>query len=387
MIVRTFIEPHLRHRSYLLAASGGNALVVDPNRWVDQYLSQAAQDHVTITTVIDTHVHSDYVSGAPLLARRTNAVLAISGCGDRDRRPHFTSGTNVHWVSPGDVLRVDDLCLTARHAPGHSTEHLSFVVSGPDGNILGAFTGDSNGDPPLSTAPMWPTHDAGAPDLLCDRPRYFSEVERINRGGGRARRRRHHWETVVVDDLAALIASCAVFVDIRPNAITTGYLPGSLLVPLGDSFVLRAGSLLRYGMPVRIVCDSPEQVDEVGSYLSLIGLDDISGWIPAPVLTSYEARGGTLERLRTATPRDAIDWLADGALLLDVRSTAEWNQRHMRHAVHTPLPHILDDVRDVDRDTPVVVYSQEESPSVVAVTALRRAGFSTVLQLVGAVPS
>lgn len=385
MTLSTFVNRHLGHRSYLLGSTATReATVIDPERHIDEYISVATQAGLTITTVIDTHLHADYVSGARALARRTGALLCVSGCGGPNQQYDFASERGVRSLHAGDTIAVGELRIEARHTPAHAPEHLSLLVTDPRAGQtpVGVFTGDSAW-PQADGLPLWPAHTPDASDMACDRPRYFAEIARINRRGAHAWRQRRHWPPVALRELAGLIASCALFVDLRPDAGASGFLPGSVLLAMDDSFVVRAGSVLRYGMPIYVVSASEEEVANAAALLSLIGLDHVYGWVSASAVPAYAGGGGVLEYVRMTTPRDAVDLLVDGALLLDVRSTVEWNTRHLKHALHTPLSHVIDDVRDVDRDTPLVVYSEEGVRSVVAATALRRAGFSSVANLTG----
>ncbi|CAN0503144.1 unnamed protein product [Phaeothamnion confervicola] len=77
MFFRQYYLDCLSHASYLVGDTGtGCAVVVDPQRDVDQYLVDARENGVTITKVIETHFHADFVSGHLELAARTGASIA-----------------------------------------------------------------------------------------------------------------------------------------------------------------------------------------------------------------------------------------------------------------------------------------------------------------------
>src|SRR5688500_19791043 len=83
MILKRFYDDKLAQASYLIGcAATGEALVVDPNRDVDQYVRAAESEGVEVTHVTETHIHADFVSGARELARRTGATLYLSDEGD-----------------------------------------------------------------------------------------------------------------------------------------------------------------------------------------------------------------------------------------------------------------------------------------------------------------
>lgn len=121
-----FYDTDLAQGSYLIGCqAAGQAVVVDPRRDVDVYLSAAQAHGLTITAVTDTHVHADYVSGARELAAATGAELWLSGEGGDEWRYRFEHRALGH----GDVIKVGNVTLEALHTPGHTPEHLSFLIT------------------------------------------------------------------------------------------------------------------------------------------------------------------------------------------------------------------------------------------------------------------
>ncbi|XRQ09830.1 MBL fold metallo-hydrolase, partial [Actinomadura welshii] len=122
-------------RSYL-AHDGRVALVVDPQRDIDRFLTLAGRLGVRITHVAETHVHNDYVSGGPALARVTGAAYLVAAADD--------VGFDRTAVTDGDEIAVSEtMRVRVVATPGHTFNHLSYVVSGPDGSPEGVFTGGS----------------------------------------------------------------------------------------------------------------------------------------------------------------------------------------------------------------------------------------------------
>ena len=76
MIFEQFYLECLSHASYLVGdQSTGRAVVVDPQRDIDQYLDRARELNLTITHVLETHFHADFVSGHLDLSKKTNAPI------------------------------------------------------------------------------------------------------------------------------------------------------------------------------------------------------------------------------------------------------------------------------------------------------------------------
>lgn len=145
MIFRRFYDEGLAQASYLVGcAATGEALVIDPNRDVEQYLEAAEAEGVRITAVTETHIHADFVSGSRELAQRTGATLYLSDEGDENWKYAFAAEAGAVLVKNGDSFTVGNLKIEVLHTPGHTPEHLSFVLTdtraatGP----MGVFTGD-----------------------------------------------------------------------------------------------------------------------------------------------------------------------------------------------------------------------------------------------------
>jgi hydroxyacylglutathione hydrolase len=126
MLFKHIYDEDLAQASYLIGCQAtGEAVVVDARRDVDTFVALAAHHGLRITAVTETHIHADYQSGSRELAARTGARLYLSDEGDRDWKYGF-GGTPLHH---GDVIRLGNVRLEAVHTPGHTPEHLSFLVT------------------------------------------------------------------------------------------------------------------------------------------------------------------------------------------------------------------------------------------------------------------
>src|SRR5215216_1301111 len=85
MLLRRLFDDKLAQASYLVICEHSKvALVVDPNRNVDQYIEAAARDNARIIAITETHIHADFVSGSRELAQKTGAQLYLSCEGGTD---------------------------------------------------------------------------------------------------------------------------------------------------------------------------------------------------------------------------------------------------------------------------------------------------------------
>jgi hydroxyacylglutathione hydrolase len=158
MLLERCYHEGLAQAGYLIACqASGEALVVDPNCQVTRYLDAAARAGVRIVAVAETHIHADVVSGARELARRAGARLLLSGCGPDAWQYGYAAADGARLLRSGDQIAVGRVLLEARHTPGHTPEHLVFLV-----------TDEAAADAPLGmlSGDFLFVGDVGRPDLL-----------------------------------------------------------------------------------------------------------------------------------------------------------------------------------------------------------------------------
>ncbi len=158
MLLKRFYDPKLAQASYLVGCtSSGEAVVVDPNRDTDPYLRAAESEGLRIAHVTETHIHADFVSGARELAHHTGARLYLSDAGGSDWRYAYSADSGATPLRDGSRLSVGTVELQVVHVPGHTPEHLAFLVtdSAAASEPMGALTGD-----------FIFVGDVGRPDLL-----------------------------------------------------------------------------------------------------------------------------------------------------------------------------------------------------------------------------
>lgn len=158
MILKRFYDEFLAQASFLVGCERTReAIVIDPNRSVRTYTDAAEDSRLRITAVAETHIHADFLSGAADLAENRNAQLFLSGMGGKDWGYAPRLDLKTRMLRDGDVVTVGSLRLQVLHTPGHTPEHLVFLVTDTtvSDQILGAFTGD-----------FIFAGDVGRPDLL-----------------------------------------------------------------------------------------------------------------------------------------------------------------------------------------------------------------------------
>jgi hydroxyacylglutathione hydrolase len=158
MIFKRLYDPKLAQASYLLGCpASGEALIVDPNRDIERYLQAAGDEGLRIAHVTETHIHADFVSGARELAHRVGARLYLSDAGGDDWKYEYLVDSRATALRDGSCLRIGAIELRVLHVPGHTPEHLAFLVTDTEtaSEPMGALTGD-----------FIFVGDVGRPDLL-----------------------------------------------------------------------------------------------------------------------------------------------------------------------------------------------------------------------------
>ncbi|WP_313478811.1 MBL fold metallo-hydrolase [Microbacterium sp.] len=129
MLLERIYDEDLAQASYVIGCQAtGEAIVIDPRRDVDEYMRLADKHGLRIAHVTETHIHADYLSGTREFAARTGARMHVSDEGG----PDWTYGTgfdDADRMHDGDEIVVGNVTLRAVHTPGHTPEHLSFLVT------------------------------------------------------------------------------------------------------------------------------------------------------------------------------------------------------------------------------------------------------------------
>ena len=160
MLFRQIWDQKLAQYAYLIGCQAtGEAIIVDPERDIDVYLELAEKEGLEITAVADTHIHADYLSGAREFAERGVKVYA-SDEGDADWKYEWLIGSDYNYqlVLDKDEFMIGNIKLTVVHSPGHTPEHIAFLVTDMGGGAdrpMGILTGDFGF-----------VGDLGRPDLL-----------------------------------------------------------------------------------------------------------------------------------------------------------------------------------------------------------------------------
>jgi hydroxyacylglutathione hydrolase len=403
MYFKQFYLSCLSHASYLLG-SDGEAAVVDPQRDIDQYLTEAHEQGFNIKYVIETHLHADFVSGHQELATRTGAEI-VFGAKAGASFPHRA-------VQDGDELRIGKVVLRILETPGHTPEGICVLVIDTDvsdqpqkiltGDTL--FIGDvgrpdlagSRGYTPEMMAAMlydslhqkiltladnvevYPAHGAGS---MCGRnisretsstigeqrkfnyalkpmardefvqlltanlpeaPAYFSQDAEINRSGAPALDALVQPAALSPEEFHKLKSENYVVLDVRSaGEFGAGHVPGSINIGLGGQFAMWAGSLIPLNTPIIVVVESGAELNEAVMRLSRVGIESVKGYLSGGFEEWINA-GFEIASVPQITVEELKELMEANSELqiLDVRRPSEYASGHAPAAVTAPLSNL-----------------------------------------------
>ena len=161
MFLRQIFDPHLSQYAYLIGCQKtGEAIVIDPQRDIDRYRDLAEKEDLKITAVAETHIHADFISGLREFASSDPEIkVYLSGDGGPDWQSEWADGLpNVIRLHDGDTFKIGQIEFKALHTPGHTPEHMVYLVTDLGGGA----------DEPMAmlSGDFLFVGDAGRPDLL-----------------------------------------------------------------------------------------------------------------------------------------------------------------------------------------------------------------------------
>ncbi len=148
-----FYDETLAQASYIIANEDKEAIVIDPKRDIDTYISYAKEKGLKIKYVTETHIHADYLSGAPELAKATQAILLLSNEGGPDWQYAF----DHQPLKDQQIIQLGNVEIKVMHTPGHTPESLTFLIKN---------TKDLMAPAKAITGDFIFVGDVGRPDLL-----------------------------------------------------------------------------------------------------------------------------------------------------------------------------------------------------------------------------
>jgi hydroxyacylglutathione hydrolase len=426
MFFQRFYAESIAQASFLIGCNAtGEAVVVDPNRDLEPYLETAKREGLRIVAVTETHIHADYVSGSRELAAITGARLYLSRGGGPDWQYAYGNEPNVTLIGSGDEIVVGNVRLKTLPTPGHTPEHVSFLLTdgAASNQPMGVLTGDfifagDVGRPDLlevaagfkdtmreaavtlfgsltafKSMPdwltLWPGHGAGSacgkklggvPSSTLGYEKLVNQALRFEREDefvddiisgqpeppkyfARMKRVNKEGPEPTLDRWRiAEVEPVGQLLDVRSvPEYLAGSLDGAISIPMAPSFSKWAGSLLALETPITIIARDSEQATQAAKTLYMIGIENVAGW----------ARPQPHYKL----PTIGAKVFGEGTLL-DIRAGSEREEELIPGSIHIPLAYLA----DVSALPPgrIYVHCASGARSLVGASFLRSQGIDAV---------
>jgi hydroxyacylglutathione hydrolase len=437
MNVLPFVHEGLGNSSYLIGVDGGSAILVDPDRTVQRYLDAADAHGWRIETVLETHLHADFVSGAHEMAAAVGAKLFVPA-GEGLRLPHQAVRGSERWTHDG--LEIESIA-----SPGHTPEHMSYVLrpaSHPPvlfsgGSLLVGGAARTDLIAPevtdtltraqyrtlktaFSTLPdetqLYPTHGGGSfcaaggtggartstlgaerssnpllafdsedefaawfPTTFPSAPAYYFRMRAFNQAGPRLRRDIASPPLTAPREFSALQHD-AIIVDVRPvEEYMKAHIPGSLSIAFRDVYAVWLGWLVPADTTLLFVAVETD-LEGVLAESMLVGYERFAGALRGGI-TAWTAAGLPVTNTAFVDAPATRRLIVDGGIALDVREPEEYDAGHIDGARNIPLGSLASRLSDVPRDRPIVAYCGHGERSTTAASILERGGLEMIENL------
>ena len=325
--------------------SGKEAAIIDPLREVGQYIEMAERDGVTIKYIFETHFHADFVSGHVTLAEKTGATIVYG--------PTAETSFNAHIAEDGEIFKIGDLSLVALHTPGHTMESTSYLLKNEQGEDQAIFSGDT-----LFLG------DVGRPDLA-QKAASMTQEELAG---------------LLYESLRSKIMPLSDDLLVYPAHGAGSACGKNMMKETVDTL----GNQKKVNYALRADMTKAEFVKEVTD-----GLAPPPGYFPLNVAlnkSGYASIDDVIEKGSKKLNKSEVDKLRSEqkALVLDVRSVAEFTSEHIPNSIFIGLdgsfaPWVGEIIIDVSQSIILVV---SEARLEEAITRLARVGFDQTLGFV-----
>ncbi len=330
-------------------------------------------------------VYDDAVSRSVPHAVLTGDTLFVGDVGRPDLR------AALGW-SANDLggLLYDSLHQKLLKLPDSSLVYPAHGAGSLCGKALSKETVSTIGEQRKTNYALQPLTKEAFIDLVTadqpDAPSYFTYDAVLNSRKRQTLSEALTWELrpMSLDDCLELQRHGIQLLDTRDaSEFAAAHLRGSINIGLSGSYATWAGSLLDRERPIVIVAD-PGRERESALRLGRIGFDHVIGYLDGGLASAASRPDLVAETPRLSPERAAAQLDSDPALkLIDVRAAGERTAKSIERSVHIPLQRLVEDVRYLPKETPLLVHCAGGYRSSTAASLLQREGFVNVSELAG----
>lgn len=404
MYIQQIYTDCLSEASYYIE-SGGQAVIIDPVRDIEQYLKLAAERKAAIKYIFETHFHADFVSGHIDLSTATGAPIVFGPLA----RPKY----KAYIAKDGEEFTIGGIRFEVLHTPGHTVESACYLLKDKNGSPVALFSGDTVfvgdvGRPDLSSGNstsselasmlfdslnnkiknlpdeviVYPAHGPGSScgknigketsstigkekaanyaflaesreefikaviNELPPAPVYFSGTAAINMQGYENLEKiyKKALQPLTVEELAGKSDhKDTLIVDTRhADEFTEGYIPSSISIGLEGRFAEWAATILPFDKEIVLITETGKEKESV-TRLARVGFSKFGGYLKGGFDT-WKNAGKPIDIIISIEPDEMrMDMNFDEKMLvLDVRKPEEYQKGHISHAVNLPLNNLTD---------------------------------------------
>ncbi len=436
MLVKQLYTNCLSEAAYFVA-SDDEAIVIDPMRDIDDYLSLSKELGVTIKYIFETHFHADFISGHLDLAEKTGATIVYG--------PHTKTSYPIHVATEGEVFKIGKITVEALHTPGHTLESTCYLLKDEQKKPYCLFTGDTLfvgdvGRPDLSSGQLgkeelagylydslqklkklpddiivYPAHGAGSAcgknmsketfstigeqkklnyalkkkdkasfvssvtEGLTDPPSYFQKDARMNQKGYLQLDKilEKSYRPLSIDAFKKEKQKAWIIDTRSAELFAEGFTPKAINIGLKGRFAEWAGKLLPFDQPIILVTEKGEEKESI-IRLARIGFHQVIGYLEGG-FQKWEEAGEAIDLLINVSVEELqLDLPFDEQLRTwDVREGNEYDEGHVEKAINVPLSNMMDPITlaNIEEEHNLYVHCQSGYRSSIACSLIKRQGF------------
>ena len=441
--IEPFVDTALGNSAYLIGSHATKkGILIDPLRDVDRYLAAASERGLTLTHVLDTHLHADFVSGNREIAHQIGALIGASA--------EAGIGFDHQPLTEDSVIDLGAFQIRVMTTPGHSPEHISFLIVDAESKTPSALFsggalivgGAARTDllTPEQTEPLarqlyhtihdkflklpdavdvFPTHGAGsfciAPasservttigreresnplaqaqseDEFIKRslmglpsyPTYYKYMRALNQIGARILGGVPVLKPLNAEEVKLLMDEGVVVLDVRhQKQFGAGHIPKSYGIRVDAPLTTWAGWVIPFGSRIVLVAESADQRLDATRQLIRIGYDSLDGYLEGGIeawARLYQVE--TIPSMKVTELRERLDEMT----VVDIRQTSEWEAGHIPNAIHFEGGRVPWEEFPFSHDKPVAIQCGSGNRSMIAISVLRRRGFDNLIQVDGGI--
>lgn len=440
-----FFDEGLAQASFFLACPvAREAVIVDPRRDVDAYVELARAQGFRIVYSIETHIHADFACGSRELLAVGARPLAGPGAnlrythhevqdgervrvGDLSIQFMHTPGHTPEHISiltsqpdqPTRIFTGDTLFAGAVGRPDLLGDEMTRQLAGQlydslfkkllvlddrievhPGHGAGSLCGAGISNAPFTTIGQerrfnkmlqHGDRDAFVAAVLADLPEtppYFPRMKKLNQGGPPLLGLVNGYRgpaAISASATAAAIKNGAILIDLRgTQAFAERHPLGALNLAYGSKVGYWAGFVLPADARVVLLAGDERQAEDAARQLIRIGVSRIDGYLSGG-MHAWEAAALPTARIGITTAQHLHAAVDRGAapLIVDVRTTREWDGGHIEGAMHIPLGELSTRSSEIPRTRPVATICEAGYRSALAASLLARSGLDDVTTVTG----